>query len=101
MIKAILACLILTTMLIGPANAATVDRVVDGDTFVLADGEKVRILGIDAPEDDANSTQHLAGLIEGQDVVLEQEGDKRDKYGRMLAYVRLSCTVSGRVARSD
>jgi len=29
---------------------ATVSRVIDGDTVVLANGERVRFIGVDAPE---------------------------------------------------
>ena len=31
-------------------SLVVVERVIDGDTFVLPDGRKVRLLGIDAPE---------------------------------------------------
>ena len=33
-----------------PSDTVLVERVVDGDTIVLAGGERVRYLGIDAPE---------------------------------------------------
>ncbi len=32
------------------AQSQEVDRVVDGDTFVLKSGDKVRLIGVDTPE---------------------------------------------------
>ena len=79
---------------------ATVVSVVDGDTlWVELNGqrEKIRYIGIDAPE-----TQHpVKGvqeygheakaanrkLVEGKPVRLEFDVGRRDKYGRLLAYV--------------
>jgi len=75
--------------------------VVDGDTIwvKLADGseEKVRYIGMDAPEvahdgsggeylgDEA--TAHNAALLASGRVSLETGVDERDDYGRLLAYV--------------
>ena len=64
-------------------------HVVDGDTVHLADGTKVRLLGIDAPElnqpggDDARS--YLIHLIGKSRVVLETFDT--DRYGRVVARV--------------
>jgi hypothetical protein len=75
-----------------------VARVVDGDTLALAGGERVRLLGVDAPELHAGRRGHhgpfpepgaiearafLAALVEGRAVRLERRG--RDLYGRTLA----------------
>ncbi|MDL5044984.1 thermonuclease family protein [Oscillatoria amoena NRMC-F 0135] len=79
-----------------PLNAQKVARVIDGDTYVLENGDKVRMIGINAPEmktefgDDAK--EHLKGLIEGRTVELKSDkgnGDK-DKYGRLLRYTILN-----------
>ena len=67
----------------------TVTRVVDGDTFIISVDERVRIIGIDAPENDDLSTAHLRALIENQEINLVQEGESVDKYGRTLAFVEL------------
>jgi micrococcal nuclease len=73
-------------------GTVTVKRVVDGDTFVLADGRRVRLAGINAPEVDAcfgsQATNALRAAVEGKAVRLEL-GEKAtiDKYGRTLAYV--------------
>lgn len=74
-----------------------VKRVVDGDTFILTSGERVRLLLIDAPERAQLSTdgesiglwsmQFLKQKLEGKRVQLEVEG--RDIYQRLLARVYL------------
>jgi len=82
---------------------ARVERVVDGDTFVARVGDdrlRVRLLGIDTPEsvrpdapvecfgpEAAGRTAQL--LPQGAEVTLETDpgGDRRDDFGRLLAYV--------------
>ena len=89
-----------------------VKRVVDGDTLLLENGERVRLIGIDTPEmhesdklyRDAKRTNQDAGaikqlgrqsyeftkkLIEGKRVKLEFDVENQDRYGRLLAYVYL------------
>lgn len=78
--------------------SARVVAVHDGDTLSVVIGrrkERVRLIGIDAPELSqrpwgANAKKHLRELVtlSGNSVVLEFDLDKRDKYGRLLAYVR-------------
>ncbi len=97
----------------GARDEVLVERVVDGDTFKLASGERVRLIGIDTPEmheseklyrdsrrsgQDAKTIQALGRrsyaftkkLIEGKTVRLEFDVEKRDKYNRLLAYAYLS-----------
>jgi micrococcal nuclease len=71
----------------------------DGDTIVLAGGERVRYLGIDTPEvaHEERPAEPYArealnfnrSLVQGHSVRLEFEGPRRDHYGRLLAYVFL------------
>ena len=77
----------------------TVTRVVDGDTVrVRVDGrtERVRLIGIDAPESGAClGTESLAALRRlalNRDVVLhgDRTQPRRDVYERLLAYVQLA-----------
>jgi micrococcal nuclease len=73
--------------------------VVDGDTIVLNDGRKIRYLGINAPEleHDGHRTEPFAeeakrfnaALVDRKEVRLEFDGERRDQYGRTLAYVFL------------
>ncbi len=68
-----------------------VSRVIDGDTIVLASGEKVRLLGINTPEKKdyyyLKAKQKLRELVEGKTIELVFGKTKYDKYGRILAFV--------------
>ena len=70
---------------------ALVVRVIDGDTLELADGCRVRYLGIDAPEPGepyANeATAKNKQLVEGKIIELQQGKRDQDEYGRLLRYV--------------
>jgi len=78
-------------------ESAKVARVIDGDTIELETGEKVRYIGIDAPETHhpqqglecfgKESTEHNRELVEGKEVRLEKDISKTDRYGRLLRYV--------------
>lgn len=64
-------------------------RVSDGDTFSLADGRRVRLLGVDAPEIgrcmSEEAKQRLSQLVLGKHTRLKDETN--DDYGRILASV--------------
>jgi micrococcal nuclease len=98
----ILSIPILILFLIGSLNAqdwVTVKRVIDGDTILLVNEERVRLIGVDTPE-----TKHpqkpverfgkeaylfTKSMVEGKNVRLEYDQQRRDKYKRLLAYVYL------------
>lgn len=76
-----------------------VERVVDGDTLKLTNGETVRLIGVDTPEtvkphspvepfgeEAAAFTRRLVQNNSFQ-VRLSFDSQRRDKYGRLLAYV--------------
>ena len=77
------------------AQPAKVKRVIDGDTFVTETGERVRMLGINAPEMKTPwgepAKEHLLALIDGKTVDLQPDHISADKdvYGRLLRYVIL------------
>src|SRR3954447_14081471 len=78
-------------------------RAVDGDTLVVTlDGglrERVRIIGVDTPEDvdprrpvecySRRAAAFTARLVGGRRVSLTVGREARDRYGRLLAYVRV------------
>ncbi len=78
-------------------------HVVDGDTVRIGD-ERIRLLGLDAPELDQTcgdaagrdwncgsaAREALARLVSGG--ALECNGERRDQYGRLLAH----CTAGGK-----
>lgn len=76
-------------------TGATVERVTDGDTLVLTDGARVRLVQIDAPESGeecyaAEATAALERLVPpGSEVTLESDPalDDVDRFGRLLRYV--------------
>ena len=80
-----------------PRTKVFVQHVIDGDTFDLDDGRRVRMLGIDAPEagfrdkpredHSAEATDWLRKRIEGREVALRIDYPKTDHYGRTLAWV--------------
>ncbi|MBU7047793.1 MAG: thermonuclease family protein [Theionarchaea archaeon] len=65
--------------------------VIDGDTFRLSNGEKVRLIGIDAPElsqlGGEESREYLTHLILNKGVTLKKGYEDRDKYNRLLRFV--------------
>ncbi|MCD6156606.1 MAG: thermonuclease family protein [Candidatus Atribacteria bacterium] len=74
-----------------------VEEVIDGDTIKLKSGERVRYIGIDTPELKGKdgkpefyaweAKEANRKLVEGKKVKLEFDVEKRDRYGRLLAYV--------------
>ena len=68
-----------------------VSYVSDGDTIQLSSGEEVRLIGLNAPETgqkcSSEATNKLKELVLGKEVVLEQDIDNKDQYGRLLRYV--------------
>lgn len=82
-------------------DLVSVKWVDDGDTILLSDGRRVRYIGINAPEvahpekgreaepfGEAASKQNRH-MVKGQRVRLEFDREKKDRYGRHLAYVYL------------
>jgi len=71
----------------------TVLRVIDGDTIVLTNGERVRFIGVDAPERGQpgvnEATQFVMDLIDGKTIWLEADGADRDRFGRLRRYIWL------------
>lgn len=80
----------------------TVSHVIDGDTIVLQNGEKVRLIGVDTPETKHPqkpvehfgqlATAFTRNIFEGQRVWVGADPANahlghKDRYGRTLAYV--------------
>jgi len=82
-----------------------VKKVIDGDTFVIGNGERVRLIGIDTPETvdprvdvewfGKEAAKRLKELIEGREVCLKRDRDRtidRGKYNRLLRYAWIGGT---------
>lgn len=87
-----------------PTQSVTADdgtwrviRVVDGDTLVLQNDERVRLIGVDTPETKhptkpvepfgPEASAFTKRAVEGKVVQLKFDREKRDRYQRLLAYV--------------
>lgn len=72
-------------------ETAIVKRVIDGDTFVIDNATSVRLLGINTPERGEIYYKEAKDFLENfslnKTVGLEFGKEKKDKYGRTLAYV--------------
>lgn len=74
-----------------------VKRVVDGDTIVLENDERVRYIGVDTPETKhpdkpvqcfgREASQKNKELVEGKYIYLEKDISEKDKYDRLLRYI--------------
>jgi micrococcal nuclease len=109
-------CLALLLLTVATATGAgelrgRVEWIYDGDTIKVAGVGKVRLLGIDTPEREASdkdrffvklggngkALRRIAGealrfniaTVKGKEVRLNLDREKRDAYGRLLAYVTL------------
>jgi len=109
----LLAGILTAAVLLGCGQAQGLHRVIrvyDGDTVGLSNGEKVRLIGIDCPEsyesdklrrDSRRSGESIAKILAkgrrasdftrnmalNKNVIMEFDAERRDKYGRVLAYV--------------
>lgn len=68
-----------------------VTRVIDGDTIEINTGERVRLIGINAPEEGEKcyeeSKEFLGDFLSDKEITLERDIEDKDQYGRLLRYV--------------
>lgn len=93
LLPVLLAATGLSVAVISDPGNAYVERVIDGDTVVLGDGSKVRLIGIDAPEADEpcgqRATEAMRRMVEHRVVTISNPDSVQDsdKYGRLLRYL--------------
>jgi micrococcal nuclease len=96
-IACIFLCLAFIFTGVSLAKEYVVKKIVDGDTIQLESGEMVRYLGIDSPELSTRDSgpefyareaaRYNKKLVFMKKVRLEFDIEKKDQYGRLLAYV--------------
>ncbi len=72
-------------------------RAVDGDTLLLDNGARLRLIGVNTPESvhperppeplGAEAAAFTRQMVEGRSVELTFDRERQDRYGRFLAYV--------------
>ena len=90
-----------------PGVPRHVERVIDGDTIVVDGHVRVRLIGVDTPETQhpekpveplgPEATAFTRSLVEDRNVELQFDRERRDRYGRVLAYVY----VDGRLLNEE
>jgi endonuclease YncB( thermonuclease family) len=94
------------------SGVVVVQRVIDGDTLVLVDGTRVRLLGIDTPEVGRNGQPDECGAAEataalnalagaGSAIRLELDEQAEDRFGRTLAWLWSGDTLLNETLASD
>lgn len=88
-----------------------VTKVTDGDTFELATGEKVRLIGIDTPEIahgknpadcfGVKAKEFTKSLIYRRKVTFETDINNTDKFNRLLRYVFIDGKMLNKVLVSE
>jgi len=77
------------------AKESKVGRIIDGDTLELKSGERVRLLGVDAPDNGEEGFEKSQALLEEmmRDSKVWIEGDRyeEDQYGRLLGWIWIDC----------
>lgn len=103
-LSAVLLALTACTPAPPSSRTVAVDYVIDGDTIVVDGGERVRLLGVDAPEVARDGSIGEPCAAEATRLIEETIGDREvtltgdptqpevDKYGRTLAYVDVAGT---------
>ena len=76
-----------------------VERVVDGDTLLLENGTRVRLIGVNTPETKhpdkpveplgPEAAEFTRQHVEGREVTLQFDRERHDRFQRVLAYVYL------------
>ena len=68
-----------------------VTKVVDGDTVVIAGGQRVRLLSIDTRERGENcyseAKKRMEELVLLKNITLERDKEDKDQYSRLLRYI--------------
>lgn len=80
-----------------PNERFKIAGIIDGDTFILSGGDRLRLLGIDCPEKGEpyydSAIQFVESSALGKTARVAYSHRQRDRYGRLLGYVFIDDTV--------
>jgi micrococcal nuclease len=100
-IRFVISCILIPLIIAISAYGQNliVKKVIDGDTLLLTKGEYVRLIGVNTPETKhpekpveyfgEEAYRFTKRMVEEKQVKLEYDQTRRDRYGRLLAYVYL------------
>ena len=78
---------------------------IDGDNFYLNNDQSIRLIGTNAPDrgetDFEKAKNTLNSLVGGKKVYLEYDRYQDDKYGRIMAWVWVSCETKPNFLPAD
>lgn len=80
-------------------------EIIDGDSFIIDNEMEVRLLGINAPEENkpgfTEAKDGLSRLIKGKKIYLEYDREQDDQYGRILAWAWIDCESEPKFLPAD
>ena len=89
-----LICVVMIFIYLFTNRETKVTRVIDGDTFITNRGDRVRLIGVDAPElptlEGIESKMYLDKLIDDKVVILMEDkiSNNKDKYDINLHMIK-------------
>lgn len=87
------------------SKQTVVERVIDGDSLIIKNGLEIRLLGINAPEENtegfAEAKEKLRQLTTDKKIYLEYDREQDDQYGRILAWVWVDCESNPQFLPAD
>ena len=91
-ISFILLIVIFTSLCINSQiETASNFTIIDGDTIRLESGQRVRLIGIDTPENGeycyTEATEKLREMISGKEIIMKSGYTDTDVYDRLLRYI--------------
>lgn len=90
------SCAVLLLVAAAPPGQGRVGHVIDGDTFRLESGERIRIAGIDAPETQAGQARCRAEIVLGRAATVRARALLD---GRTVTILRVGRSYNRTVAR--
>ena len=82
---------IISKITLEPRPTYEVTSVIDGDTIEINTSERVRLIGINAPEEGEKcyeeSKEYLENFLSDKEITLERDMEDKDQYDRLLRYV--------------